>query len=236
MAARRRPSSPATPLGSLVVADVAVLSPGSRSWWPVCRWVSGVLVLGGVAGDQHSGHGPVTGQPPTGLGVQRPGPADLTPHRIGVAEQAVQVHDHAQLRADPTGLGQPTGLQGAAGQLGQGVGVALGAAAGVVGVGRAGQRFQGGQEGLAGLRFQQPIHRHHAFEGWGQPQPPAGMTPLSVTVGAVGVSDLEQMAQEPPQPTWVEPPGRLDQHRFGLGGDLVGQRMGAGGDHLGMGD
>jgi hypothetical protein len=41
----------------------------------VAGWV--LLVLGGVAGDQDPGHRPVTGEPPTGLWVQRPGPADL---------------------------------------------------------------------------------------------------------------------------------------------------------------
>ena len=64
---------------------------------------------------------------------------------MGVAEEAVQVHGHGQLRPDPTGLGEPAALQVAAGQLGQGVSVALAAAAGVVGVGWAGQRLQGGQ-------------------------------------------------------------------------------------------
>ena len=44
-------------------------------------------------------------------------------------------------------MGEPAAFQGAAGQLGQGVGVALAAAAGVVGVGRAGQGLQGGQQG-----------------------------------------------------------------------------------------
>ena len=124
----------------------------------------------------------------------------------------------------------------AAGQFGQGIGVALGAAAGVVGVGRAGQRLQGGQEGLAGLGLQQPIHRDHAFEGGGQPQPPAVMTSLPVTVGAVGVGDLEQVAEEPPQPGWVQPSGRLDQDWFGVGGDVVGEGVGAGGEDLGVGD
>ena len=62
------------------------------------------------------------------------------------------------------------------------------------------------------------------------------MTPLPITISAIRVSDLEQMAQEPPQPSWVQPTGRLHQDRFGLDGDVVGQRMGAGGDHLGMRD
>ena len=137
---------------------------------------------------------------------------------------------------DPTGLGQPTTLQGAAGQLSQRIRLALGAAPGIGGVGRAGQRFQGGQQGLAGLRPQQPIDGDHALEGRGQPQPAAGMAALPFAVGAIGVGHLEQMPEEPPQPTWVQLPGRLDQHWFGLGGHMVGQVLGAGGQHLGVSD
>jgi hypothetical protein len=58
-----------------------------------------------------------------------------------VAKEAVQVHGHGQLGADPTGLGQPATLEVAAGQFGQGIGVALAAAAGIVGVAGAGQRL-----------------------------------------------------------------------------------------------
>ncbi len=54
--------------------------------------------------------------------------------------------------------------------------------------------------------------------------------------GAVGVGDLEQVPHDPPQPAWVQLSGRLDQHRFRFHGDVVGQVLGAGGDHLGMGD
>ena len=51
------------------------------------------------------------------------GPAQPTspPTAMGVAQEAVQVHRHAQLRPDPTGLGQPAALQVAAGQLSQGI-------------------------------------------------------------------------------------------------------------------
>ncbi|HSO51149.1 MAG TPA: hypothetical protein VL330_00020, partial [Actinomycetes bacterium] len=89
---------------------------------------------------------------------------------------------------------------------------------------------------MACLGFQEPIDGDHAFEGGGEPQPSALMASLSVAVGAVGVGDLESVAQEPPQPPWVQPPGRLDQDRYGLDGHMVGQRTGAGGDHLGMRD
>src|SRR5215207_2749731 len=122
-------------------------------------------MVAGLAGDQDPGHGPSTGQPPAGLWVQRPGPAGLATHRAGVAQEAVQVHGHRQLGPDPTGLGQPTGLQVAAGQLGQGISLAVAATPGIGGVGRAGQRLQGRHELLAGLGLQQPIDRHHALNG-----------------------------------------------------------------------
>ena len=162
VAARSRAASPSVPLGSWVLGGGLSVRVVGFGWCLAAGVVAGVVLARVLAGDQHPGHRPVTGQSPAGLGVQRSGPADLTPDRLGVAEQAVQVHDHAQLRPDPTGLGQPTALQVAAGQLGQGISVALAAAAGVVGVGWAGQRLQGGQQTLAGLGFQQPIHRDHA--------------------------------------------------------------------------
>jgi hypothetical protein len=112
----------------------------------------------------------------------------------------------------------------------------LAAAAGVAGVGRAGQGFQGGQEGLAGLGFQQPIDRHHPLPGGGQPQPPPLVAPLPLPLGTIRVGDQQQMAQDPPQPPWVQPSGRLDQDRFGLGGHMLGQVVGAVGHHPGMRD
>ena len=51
-----------------------------------------------------------------------------------------------------------------------------------------------------------------------------------------GSATWSRWPSEPPQPTWVQPSGRLDQHRFGLGGDVVGQVVGAGGQDLGVGD
>jgi hypothetical protein len=96
--------------------------------------------------------------------------------------------------ADPTGLGQPAGFQVAAGQLGQGSSLALAATPGVGGVGRAGQRLQGRAEHLAGFGFQPPLHRDHAGNGGGQPQPLAGMAACSVPIGALRVGHLEQVA------------------------------------------
>jgi hypothetical protein len=79
---------------------------------------------------------------------------------------------HRQLGPDPPAWGSRPALKGPAGQLGQGISPALAAAAGIVGAGRAGQGFQGGQQALAGLGLQQPIQGHHALQGRGRPQAP----------------------------------------------------------------
>jgi hypothetical protein len=105
------------------------------------------------------------------------------------AKEAVQVHDHPQLRPDPSARGQPPAFQGPAGQLGQGIGAALTAAAVILGVGRAGQGFQGGQQAPAGLGLQQPIDGDHARPGRGQPQPPTTMPQLGLVAFAVGIGD-----------------------------------------------
>ena len=230
----RQPVGPARVVGFWWCLSVRVV--GGR-WCLAAGVVAGVVVARVLAGDQHPGHRPVTRQSSAGLGVQRPGPADLPTHRPGVAKQAVQVHDHAQLRADPTGLGQPPTLQAAAGQLGQGISVALAAAAGVVGVGRAGQRFQGGQQGLAGLGFQQPIDGDHALEGRGQPQPAA------VHDGAPG-RDPRRQGRRPgaggPRSRRSRPGSsrRAASTSTGSASTVTwsGRSLGAGGDHLGVGD
>ena len=67
------------------------------------------------------------------------------------------------------------------------------------------------------------------------PQPPALMAAFGLALGTLGVGGQAQMAHDPPQPGRVQPPGRLHQHRFGLGGQVVGQLLGAVGQHLGMG-
>ena len=197
--------------------------------------VVGVLA-GGVAADQDPGHRPVTGQAPARLGGQRPHPASLSTHRPGLADQAVQIDGDQQLGPDPTGLGQPAPFQLAAGQLSQGIGLALAAAAGVVGVGRAGQRVQGSQQGLAGLSLQQPLDRDHPLPGRGDPQPPPRVLPRRPTLGPLGIGHLLEVAQDPPQPGWVQASGRFQEHWFGHGGGGGGQVGGAGGQHLGMGE
>jgi hypothetical protein len=103
-----------------------------------------------------------------------------------VAEEAGQVHRDRQLGPDPTGLGQPSCFQGAAGQLSQRIRATLGPAAGVVGIMRAGQGLQGGEDGLAGFGFQEPVDGDHALPGWGQPPAPAAVAPLPVPIGPSG--------------------------------------------------
>ena len=61
------------------------------------------------------------------------------------------------------------------------------------------------------------------------------MPPLEFTISAVWVGGQAQMGDDPPQPRRIQPPGRLHQHRFGLGGDRVGEVLGAMGQHPGMG-
>jgi hypothetical protein len=68
-----------------------------------------------VAGDQDPGHRPITSQPPTSLRIQRSGPAQVPTEAAGAAQEAVEVHRHEELGADPTRLGQPAALQGPAG-------------------------------------------------------------------------------------------------------------------------
>jgi hypothetical protein len=69
-------------------------------------------------------------------------------------------------------------------------------------------------------------------KGGDEPDPPILMLPLGPAVFAVGVGDQPQAGQDAAQPGWVQPPGRLHQHRLGLGRHRPGQVVGAGGHHL----
>jgi hypothetical protein len=60
------------------------------------------------------------------------------------------------------------------------------------------------------------------------------MAALGLLVGTLGVGDQLEVADSPPQLGWVKAAGRLDQDRFGLGGELVGEVVGAVGHHGGM--
>ena len=67
--------------------------------------------------------------------------------------------------------------------------------------------------------------------GRSRPEP---MPQLALTVGPVRVSHQLEMAQDPPQPRRVQPPGRRHQHRLSLNRDLVGQVLGAMSQHPSM--
>jgi hypothetical protein len=53
--------------------------------------------------------------------------------------------------------------------------------------------------------------------------------------GTVGVGDLAQISHGLAELGWVEAAGRVDQDRFGVGGEVVGELAGALGQHPGMG-
>jgi hypothetical protein len=79
-------------LGAVVAAGMRMAAGLLGSW----------MLVTDLAADQDPGHRAIAGQPATGLGGQRSDPAvELTPHRAGVAQQAVQVHRHHQLGRRP---------------------------------------------------------------------------------------------------------------------------------------
>jgi hypothetical protein len=61
------------------------------------------------------------------------------------------------------------------------------------------------------------------------------MTARSGPVGPVRVGDLAQMGDGLAQPRRIHPPGGLEQHGFGRQLDVVGELVGAVGNHLGVG-
>jgi hypothetical protein len=95
----------------------------------------------------------------------------------------------------PARLRQPPALQRAAGQFGEGVGAPLGGARLLRSAG-AGEWFQGGAQGLAGLGVQQPVHGDHAVDGGGHPQAALLVLALRAGVGGVGVGDLTQVPDD----------------------------------------
>ena len=60
------------------------------------------------------------------------------------------------------------------------------------------------------------------------------MAAFAGRVDAVGVGELAQIPHGLAEPRWVQPGGRLDQDRFGVGGEVVGEVAGALGQHPGM--
>jgi hypothetical protein len=149
MAARSRPAKPSGPLGGGRPAGAHGSGPGppaaARRPGPgrpgaarrrvgdgvlglAAGAVTGVVPVTPMAADQtrvRAHHRPAADP----LQSQRPRPPDLTPDRAGMANQAVQLHGHRQLGADPPARGSRPPLEAAAGQLGQGISVALATAA-----------------------------------------------------------------------------------------------------------
>jgi hypothetical protein len=107
-----------------------------------------------VAGDQHAGDRSVAGQPPGGFRGEWSDPGAGAAGGAGLAEQAGQLDGDRDLWAHPAGLWEPAALQGATGQLRQGIGASLRPCVLVLGAARPRQRLQGGQQGLAGVGFQ----------------------------------------------------------------------------------
>src|SRR5215213_6635762 len=91
------------------------------------------------------------------------------------------------------------------------------------GVSWAGQGIQGGEQGLAGFGVELAADSDHVIQGRGDPDPAPFVAALGLTIGAVRVSDIAQVGDRPPELGWVQPPGRLEQGRLGVGGDVVGQ-------------
>ena len=235
MAARSRPASPFWPLGRRVLGGSGrwvVAGPGVAAWtlgsWPMAAgWGWRVTRTRVTAPSQASRR--------HASGSSGPAPADLPAHRAGVAQQAVQVHGHLSWgRTPPVWGSRPPSRGGGPARPGR-------------------QRCAGRRCGYRGRRPGGPTaprrparsgrpraptaHRRRPCRRRSGPATtPGGHGGAPGPVGAVRVGDLEQVAQEPPQPTWVQLAGRLDQHRFGLDGHLVGQAVGAGGHHLGVGD
>jgi hypothetical protein len=113
--------------------------------------------------------------------------------------------------------------------------VSLAAAAVVLGAGRAGQGFQGRQQGLAGLGVQEPAEGDHAVQGGGQPQAALLVASFGQGGGGVGVGDQPQMRDHSAEVGWVEVVGGLQQDWFGLDCGVGGQVSGAVGQHRGVG-
>ena len=61
------------------------------------------------------------------------------------------------------------------------------------------------------------------------------MAPLGLAGSAVWVGHQVPVADDPSQPGWVVPVGRGHQHRLGLGRGVVGEVVGAVGQHGGVG-
>ena len=61
------------------------------------------------------------------------------------------------------------------------------------------------------------------------------MAAFAIAVSTLGVGDLAQVPDRLAQQWRIQPTRRLQQHRFGLGSDLIWQVVGAVGQDPGMG-
>jgi hypothetical protein len=236
MAAWRWASSPGVGLGSWAAVVVWCRTRVGTAGTTKVVVVVGLEVTAGLAGDQDSGHRPVTSEPWAGLGSSGPvQPASPPPDRMGVAEEAVQVHGHAQLGRTPPVWGSrpPSKLRGGNSPRASG----WGWRPLLVSVASAG-RANGSRRPADADRPRVPA---------GHPPPPClRRSGPTTTPGGHGVAlghhrrcrGRRSGAGGPgvAAAELVQRPGRLDQDRFRLGGEVVGQGVGAGGEDLGMGD
>ena len=212
--------------------------PGRRHPQPGRQAVIAAGVRGGlgwsVAGDQDPGDRPVTGQPPTRLRVQRPAPPVSPPSPPGWPRRLSRSTVTSSWGRTPPVWGS-----------------------------RPASRVRRASSARASARRWPPLRSSLALVGrasgsraasrvWpasGSSSPFTATMPSQVgdshnprccwrrsawSVGAVGVGHQPQMGDRPPQPGRVQTAGRFQQDWFGLGGEVVGEILGAGGQHLGV--
>ena len=185
-----------------------------------------------LAGDQDSGHRPVAGQPLAGLGVRRSGPAGRTPRMLPGGREAVQVHGDGQLgRTRP--MGAAAALKGPAGQLGQGISPALATATRCRRWG-VGQRLQAASGLWPASGSHSPSTATMASQV-GPATPPASLPRLVGGVGAVGSATSWRWPRTRRSRGGSSRRAGRHQHRLGLGGEVLGEGLGAVGEHPGMG-
>ena len=137
-----------------------------------------MVVAGGLAADHDPGGAASQASRRHPSGPAAPRPPGLPPRRPGSPSRLSRSTVTSSWGRTPPALGNPPPSRARAAQLGQGISGPLATLAGVMGSSRAGQRLQSGLHNVAGLRFQQPIHR--------RPCPPrsATATPPAARGGA----------------------------------------------------
>jgi hypothetical protein len=201
MAACRRRGSPCA---SLLGASPAQWSPlGSSPRSPLAPWSGSGWPLGGRV-TRTRVTAPSQASRRHACGSSGPAHPRSPPiHPTGLARQAVHVHRHQQLGADPTRLGQPAPLQGPAGQLGQSV-------SGPLATNRVSSALWGRASGSNAASTVWPGSAYNSH-------PPPPCRPRSATattparmaapgrpVGTLGINDLAQVGDGLAQPGWVQ--------------------------------